>query len=540
MRCSPLKSASCRVVITGVLALFGLLCWQGLAHADESSADTTARRVALEPAKIPMEYADIYERLNRKVDVNLQKVTIDDALAYLQKLLKSEIILDEEGLDRNLMAKEVTLDFGQPVTIKYALRALLDRSGLQGHRITFDNGSIRLIKYDPTSERYILQTHDLSFITSYSTALRHKLIEQVRRDSTPDAWNRPDGPWIVPGTSVFTIDLYHRPGVHRKLTESLQETYLSAWHADIVFPRTLELGEKSKEELAIRAKELREQFPFESLAPRLKYEEHRAAEVVPLSPAAQERLAEKDRLAEESSKVKHYWLNLRRDSLAKLHSDEVEKFVAREGFGVSRMPTPGPSFLPLSPPPQLALPSAEIDPPQNEPLVEAGAVDLPVRGDLANLHVRSEDIFASPQRLGYVKDRDHVAGFGSHAFDQLPRLTHNDQWQAEPQEQWAMRRLELVSLLKHDTPRVYISDELPRLDKVGKAATRELGGFEADALDKLSAGEDVVTQASRNRIEMLGALRASKNCLECHDVKHGQLLGAFSYTLVRDPLLKDE
>ena len=34
---------------------------------------------------------------------------------------------------------------------------------------------------------------------------------------------------------------------------------------------------------------------------------------------------------------------------------------------------------------------------------------------------------------------------------------------------------------------------------------------------------------------MLGSLRATKECLQCHRVEHGALLGAFSYELLRDP-----
>ena len=45
----------------------------------------------------------------------------------------------------------------------------------------------------------------------------------------------------------------------------------------------------------------------------------------------------------------------------------------------------------------------------------------------------------------------------------------------------------------------------------------------------------VVVEATTNRIRMLGSLRASKQCLECHRGHYGALLGAFSYELLRDP-----
>jgi hypothetical protein len=48
----------------------------------------------------------------------------------------------------------------------------------------------------------------------------------------------------------------------------------------------------------------------------------------------------------------------------------------------------------------------------------------------------------------------------------------------------------------------------------------------------------VVTEATTNHIRILGALRASQQCLECHQVRRGDLLGAFSYDIQRDPPLK--
>jgi len=68
--------------------------------------------------------------------------------------------------------------------------------------------------------------------------------------------------------------------------------------------------------------------------------------------------------------------------------------------------------------------------------------------------------------------------------------------------------------------------------------TREASAFEAAALEKLVDGEDLDTASTPNRIEMLGALRATKQCTQCHQVPSGTLLGAFSYELRRDPPLK--
>ena len=437
--------------------------------------------------------------------------------------------------------------------LKLALRTLMHQFPLCSYDIAFTESGVKLLPPDQAAKEYVLQSHDLRYIPSYSTKLRERLIEQARREFLTTDDKNEDGPWIVPGTSVFNVDIYHRPEVQNKIAESwLAKLHPQRRDAAVANIESLDLRfrtEKlSEEELAARAKKLREEYPFKSLAGRLKHEDDKTGHPPALSPAAEERLKERDERESLSRKTPIVWMNLRRQSLEQLHSDEVNQFVAREGFGVSRMPSPGPSFLPLPEPPQLALPSAEIDPPQLEPLVlvpasEAEAatavVNVPTSDDLTTLHGASEGSFVSSQRLGYVKDREHVAGFASHAFERLPRLVDSENWLHEPTEHWAVRRLELVSLLKHKSPRVYISEELPRLEELEEAATRDLGDFETEGLAKLRAGEDVVTRASVNRIEMLGSLRAAKSCLECHSVERGELLGAFSYTLVRDPLLQN-
>jgi hypothetical protein len=48
-------------------------------------------------------------------------------------------------------------------------------------------------------------------------------------------------------------------------------------------------------------------------------------------------------------------------------------------------------------------------------------------------------------------------------------------------------------------------------------------------------GEDLFIVSKDNTIRMLGAMRATKVCQQCHDAKVGDLLGAFSYTLRAAP-----
>ena len=70
--------------------------------------------------------------------------------------------------------------------------------------------------------------------------------------------------------------------------------------------------------------------------------------------------------------------------------------------------------------------------------------------------------------------------------------------------------------------------ELPDLEM------RDLTSFEDKALKRLYAGEDIVSESTDHKIKMFGSLRASNDCRECHSsVDRGELLGAFSYELVR-------
>lgn len=70
------------------------------------------------------------------------------------------------------------------------------------------------------------------------------------------------------------------------------------------------------------------------------------------------------------------------------------------------------------------------------------------------------------------------------------------------------------------------------MEELRDAPTRALAPFETRALAALNTGEDVVTeQPSADVLQMVGAIRAARQCLECHQVQRGALLGAFSYEL---------
>ena len=105
--------------------------------------------------------------------------------------------------------------------------------------------------------------------------------------------------------------------------------------------------------------------------------------------------------------------------------------------------------------------------------------------------------------------------------------------------EWQLSKLELVSLLKSPVPRVYLSRNLPNMKELANARTRELNAFETASLAKLQSGERLMIETDPTEIRMLGSVRAASQCVGCHSVKRGTLLGAFSYILRRIPATKE-
>jgi multisubunit Na+/H+ antiporter MnhE subunit len=309
----------------------------------------------------------------------------------------------------------------------------------------------------------------------------------------------------------------------------------------------------------IRRHEARQQYPIESLADRLEYES-----VTLNDPTAAFTSANQDkrtvalpinkRLAKAREDNERY--SYRARELKRIHRQEEDAFVLTSGLGIGRLfvqlpridftqlPVEDTKALPVSDDASfVAMDGATMrkNMPFNSEIVSPQAVSLP--DALLGLHDKGRRNFLNPDLLGYVAEKQRAAGFISHRFN-IPRwpLPADDQFptwmialQSLPSEHyhmtWSIVRFELVSLLKHKEPRVYVSKELPRLDKLKNVPTRALDEFEEEALAKLWHNEDIVIANESNSIRMLGSLRAQEHCLDCHAVQHGQLLGAFSYEL---------
>ncbi|MCA9114373.1 MAG: hypothetical protein KDA79_04755 [Planctomycetaceae bacterium] len=304
--------------------------------------------------------------------------------------------------------------------------------------------------------------------------------------------------------------------------------------------------------------EIREEFPVVSLDDRLRWEspsliaagKERSPVIAPI-PLSNVVLTDLRQLEERRR-------GYRQLALEDIHSRTQEEFLSAPDFGVYRMHNfqrkdvelndASPVVLPDPPPARPAPSFAEAadlqeaiaageqnaGPPEARTRLTAGT-DFRVL--LKNVYRNGLADFSDPDEIGWVPQRKRAAGFTPHRMDKVPdgRSRHSEtghpEFPAGNTHNWQITRLELVSLLKHAEPVVYESRELPRMDRLANAPTRPLTGFERRSLRELRGREDLVTEEKGGRVLMLGAIRAAKQCLNCHDVRRGTLLGAFSYEI---------
>jgi len=303
---------------------------------------------------------------------------------------------------------------------------------------------------------------------------------------------------------------------------------------------------------------LRNHFRFESLEDRLAYEEKNGSDFnIPESSA---RARELDPEVERRLGLYERWLTPsdahglqlaapdasqnRRTLLALLHTHTNEQFVRTTDFGFRRsrglrgiykLLTPLPEYRPIPVTPRMAEPYEDHESAFLQVETEVVQQGQPYRDDLQTMHIAGWQDFVDPDRTGFVMGRDYVAGFQSHRFTNIPVVPERN---ADPRQQWQVVRLELISLLKHETPAAYMSENLPSMDELRNAPTRGLDAFEQQALERLRLDDDLLIEDTPERIRMVGSLRAARSCLDCHSVRRGELLGAFSYELVPVPRLR--
>jgi hypothetical protein len=240
-----------------------------------------------------------------------------------------------------------------------------------------------------------------------------------------------------------------------------------------------------------RLVELRDRHPFEPLAARLPVAAPAPAPAFdPLALVRTE--GEIDRQLSGPGDGRRRW------ALTRLHEEKLALFASNPGFGRLRM-------LPLQP--------GEFMLGDRRGPVASFWLDR--AGDhrtAADLHREAVADFAYPEGFGLVRDGT-VAGFQSHGLSAVSA---------------AVERIDLIGLVLAAEPRVYVTESLPRMDELRAAATRPPDPFEAAALARLGAGEELVSGAAGR---LVGAVRAGRQCLDCHAGERGRLLGAFSYRL---------
>jgi hypothetical protein len=269
-----------------------------------------------------------------------------------------------------------------------------------------------------------------------------------------------------------------------------------------------------------QTRHLQQAYPYISIDERLPLtKKQQSGETLPTATA--NRLSElESSIDQEGSKR---FGDRRRELLRALHEETVQIFVNQPGFGVSRAGglreyVLRMGFRQQSPIPQPGTfsPSPWTSPPLQRQQTASDS--------LLSLHQASVVDFVNPVGFGYIKDRRHVAGFQDLRISQAPT----------PDRPWTLQTLDLIGLVLHEKPTAYVSEYLPRMEELRAAPTRDLDDFESAGLLALQRGEDLFFRERENERRMLGAIRAARQCLACHEVERGDLLGAFSYRMTAD------
>lgn len=265
-----------------------------------------------------------------------------------------------------------------------------------------------------------------------------------------------------------------------------------------------------------RTQRRRKEYPFESVQSRIPLNKLNSATPSPEETRFQQTL--QTRIQEGTGE----W---RTQRLKMLHEDSIRHFINAQGFGVSRAMSD--YYLETWEDRTITIPQNSINPSLTWSTAEFARLTprQPIE-EQQEVHENSYLGFVYPEGFGYVQDRDHVAGFEPHGFAKVTSPLSMSIWQ--------LQRLELVSLLLHDNPVVYESDHLPKMKKAKEYPTRPLTPFEEAGLKAIQNGELLYVRENEKHLLMMGSLRAVEQCTKCHGCEKGDLLGAFSYSFVRE------
>src|SRR5260370_3500169 len=241
--------------------------------------------------------------------------------------------------------------------------------------------------------------------------------------------------------------------------------------------------------------EWRERFAFQSLEEGLRLLK---TPTVLLSPKAQEEMHEVNWRLNTPDNF------YRQMALENLHARTMETFVNAPGFGVRRIIAP-PTKKNLMLDQEIVIPQpGSLGDILGGKAVKEGVGPSDDK-DLRAFHRDSLLDFVNPRGFGWVKSRAEVAGFQGHFFRAIPKS-----------ERWLVRNIELVGLLKHDEPVVYVTANLPRMEEIRTAKTRSLDSFEEAGLKELQQGETLYVDQSTLGLRLLGTIRALQHSTPRH------------------------
>jgi hypothetical protein len=182
--------------------------------------------------------------------------------------------------------------------------------------------------------------------------------------------------------------------------------------------------------------------------------------------------------------------------LTALHRQAVMLFIDRNGFGFSRMI------------PQL---TDVLGPPKSQ-------------GDASTARAVVEDPMAI--RAGTDGKDAHFSfarAVGKAAFIPTPVKG----------KAWVVKEVQLVGLVKHPDPVVYLTGGAAMIPGRG-VTTRRPDAFEARALEVIRGGGEPVQAGKRgDTLRAVSGIYAGRQCARCHE-RPGEMLGAFSYRLALD------
>lgn len=195
-----------------------------------------------------------------------------------------------------------------------------------------------------------------------------------------------------------------------------------------------------------------------------------------------------------------------KDGLAQIHRSAVEVFVGRSGLGIERMPLPLDSVL------------------TPKSMAEGKGFE----------------------QKGARREVKHVALEKFAAVGVRGRFPT-----ADKKEQWVVREVLLIGLIKNPKPVVYLEGQVPAekappQETGGEAKpekkelkTRETDAFESDSIKVIEGGGGPQAERRGQKMRAVAGIYAGELCLKCHE-HEGQLLGAFTYRLERVVLKAEE